>query len=165
MADELVKGANTWLYDFTLKGKRHCGDTGKTRNRKVLARAYVEDLRSKLRAEYSNLALGIKPDPKTTCGELLNEWLETHMGDHAIRVERDWRLHLLPTFKDVKAMDVTPPMIEMVRNAYPQRHGPGTPDRVDEAPQWQQPDPRQPGLAAPCPGVPKGQAGEGGQGQ
>jgi integrase len=118
MSDGLVKGANTWLYDFTLKGKRHCGDTGKTHNQKVLARAFVEDLRSKLRAEHSNLVLGIKPDPKTTCGELLAEWLENHTGDHATRVERDWRLHLLATFKDVKAMDVTPPMIEMVRNAY-----------------------------------------------
>src|SRR5208282_2221813 len=114
----LRKGKKTWLYDFDLKGKRHAGDTGKLHNQKTLAQAFVDDLKTKLRKEESDLAQGIKPDPKTTCGELLAEWLKNHTGDHKIRVERDWRLHILPTMKDVEALDVVTAQIESLRKGY-----------------------------------------------
>lgn len=114
----LRKGAKTWLYDFDFKGKRYAGDTCKLHNQKTLAQAFVDDLKAKLRKEQSDLAQGIKPDPKITCGELLTQWLEHHSGDHATRVARDWRLHILPTMKDVDALSVTTAQIEAFRKAY-----------------------------------------------
>jgi len=118
MADGLVKGKETWLYDFTLKGKRHCGDTGFPHKAKTLARAFVEDMRTKIRREVQDLERGIKADPTFTCQVLLEKWLAQHKGSHADRVNRDWVNHVLPVLKEIKVMDVTTGKLEEIRTTY-----------------------------------------------
>jgi len=118
MADGLVKGKETWLYDFTMKGKRHCGDTGFPHKAKTYAKAFVEDLRSNLRREAQDLQRGIKADPTFTCQTLWEKWLAQHNGAHAERVKRDWVNHILPVLKDIKVMEVTTGKLEEIRTAY-----------------------------------------------
>jgi integrase len=118
MADGLrLLADDVWGYDFILAGTRHSGSTGIVKN-KTLARAYIEDLKAKLRKELADAKLGIKADPIFSVGTLWKAWLENHTGAHAERVERDWNLHILPTLKDVEVMKVTTAMVEGIRTAY-----------------------------------------------
>lgn len=119
MADGLrMRADKSWGYDFLFNGKRYTGDTGFRFTQKSLAKIFVADFKAKLRQAAADILRGIKSDPTISCEELLAEWVKNHTGKHAIRVERDWRLHILPTLGTVEAMKVTTAQVEGLRTNF-----------------------------------------------
>lgn len=109
-------GGRFWLYEFKWRGRKYKGSTG--HDSKTMAREWLKEFRRRV----ANEEVGIAEREIPTVRDIYEAWAEAHKATsspaHLARVDRDFRLHLLPAFGDTRANKVTTADLEALRTRY-----------------------------------------------